>query len=283
MKERIYEYAAFDQDGVGGNPAGIALDADDLSESEMLKIARQLGYSETAFVMKSDKADFKVRFFTGEGEVDLCGHATIATFNCLRDLGLIKEGHYTQETLAGILAIEVLSDKVLMEQTLPVFYDTLKPEVILPCYDALTLELIDTNYPIQMISTGLKDIIVPVKSLEALENMVPNDEAIAKLSQEHQAVGIHAFCKIEEGIYQARVRNFAPLYGIKEESATGTSNGALGAYLMTYMDHVQEGNYLFEQGVEMGEPSSIIVKISKKEDKIHKVIVGGSARRFTRQ
>jgi len=97
MANHIYRVTAFSDSAHGGNLAGVVLDADSLSEEQMLKIAKEVGYSETAFVMKSTKADFKVRFFTPTDEVDLCGHATIATFNLLRDLGAITVGDYTKK------------------------------------------------------------------------------------------------------------------------------------------------------------------------------------------
>lgn len=72
---------AFAKTNEGGNPAGIVLNAGVLSENDMKKIAGILGLSETAFVTKSDVADYRVRFFTPSEEVDLCGHATIGTFS----------------------------------------------------------------------------------------------------------------------------------------------------------------------------------------------------------
>ena len=84
MNKKIYRISALKYNNMGGNPAGVVLDADLLSESDMPTIAKEVGYSETAFIMKSLNADFKVRFFTPVAEVDLCGHATIASFNLLK-------------------------------------------------------------------------------------------------------------------------------------------------------------------------------------------------------
>lgn len=81
MKITAYKINAFAKTNEGGNPAGIVLNADVLSENDMKKIAGILGLSETAFVIKSDVADYRVRFFTPSEEVDLCGHATIGTFS----------------------------------------------------------------------------------------------------------------------------------------------------------------------------------------------------------
>ena len=107
MELTVYRLSSFPKEDHGGNEAGVVLDADLLKDKEMLKIAKEVGYSETAFVSKSNVADFKVRFFTPANEVSLCGHATIATFNLLRDKELINPGIYTQETKAGILKLDV--------------------------------------------------------------------------------------------------------------------------------------------------------------------------------
>ena len=105
MDLTVYKLSSFPKEGHGGNEAGVVLDADSLKDKEMLKIAKEVGFSETAFVSNSNVADFKVRFFTPVNEVSLCGHATIATFNLLRDKEIISPGIYTQETKAGILKL----------------------------------------------------------------------------------------------------------------------------------------------------------------------------------
>ncbi|HSX07555.1 MAG TPA: PhzF family phenazine biosynthesis isomerase [Candidatus Saccharimonadales bacterium] len=108
MTEKIAHIVnAFTANGEHGNPAGVVLDADGLSKEQMLAIAQQVNLSETAFVSKSDSANQQVRFFTSTNEVDLCGHATIATWSLLKLLGRITNGGYTQQTLAGNLAITV--------------------------------------------------------------------------------------------------------------------------------------------------------------------------------
>ena len=124
MKINAYTLNSFAKTKEGGNPAGVVINADALSEEEMRKIAAALGYSETAFVLQSDVADFKVRFFTPNEEVDLCGHATIATFHAMSELNLLKPGAYKQETRAGVLGIELQNDHfVMMEQALHLTFE----------------------------------------------------------------------------------------------------------------------------------------------------------------
>lgn len=272
-----YNVSAFDFNKKGGNPAGVVLNADTLSEKEMLVIAGQLGFSETAFIMKSKLADFRLRFFTPVNEVPLCGHATIASFNLLRDMNIISTGEYTQETKAGILKLFIYDTYVLMEQTKPSYHEILRPEELLPCFKN-EQDLFLENYPIQIVSTGLKDIIVPIKNLKTLLHTNLHMDAIQKLSEKYNVVGIHAFSleTIENNF--AHTRNFAPLYGIDEESATGTANGALASYLKKYQGHACPNHLVFEQGDHMNSPSRIQVQLTMKDKEIEKVYVGGSAR-----
>ena len=190
---KVYTLNAFTDDVSGGNPAGVVLEADNLSKNQMQDIAKKVGFSETAFVMKSDVADFRVRFFTPSNEVDLCGHATIATFKLLLLTERIHTGTYKQETLAGILSVEALADGgILMEQSIPEYCDILSPEEIAKSL-GLDVDELEDSLPIQVVSTGLKDIIVPVKSLDALKKIKPDFEAITDLSRRYDSVGYHVF------------------------------------------------------------------------------------------
>lgn len=280
MEIRGYTINAFAKEAGGGNPAGIVFDADRLSEQEMRKIAKKLGYSETAFVMKSNPADFHLRFFTTEEEVDLCGHATIGTFSAMSQLGMIKEGGYLQETKAGVLEVIVDSDhKVMMQMSLPEFGATIAKREIA---ESLNLDesKIDAHLPIQIVSTGLKDLIVPIPDRETVDAMQPDFEKIKQISQKYGIVGYHVFCTEPlDTAHTAYCRNFAPLYGIAEESATGTSNGALGCYLFHVSDVDRKGQirYVMEQGYGMKRPSEIEVELLFDRHNIKDVKVGGAA------
>lgn len=274
----VFTVDSFVKDNKGGNPAGVVLDADDLSDIQMQNIAKQVSFSETAFVHKSNKATFKVRFFTPNSEVDLCGHATIATFSLLRSKGLISNGLFSQESKAGILKITVDHDSVYMNQILPKYYDILdKAEIV----DSLKLASNDclTNLPVQIVSTGLKDVIVSVNDLAILSSIQPDFEKISKLSKKYNVTGYHVFSLETKFGATAHCRNFAPLYDINEESATGTSNGALACYLYNngVVNKEQSAELVFEQGYSMGKPSEILVRLKIKKDKISEVLVGGTA------
>ncbi len=276
---RVYLLNAFAKTKRGGNPAGVVLDADHLAEASMQKIAARVGLSETAFVQKSAAADFKIRFFTPAAEVDLCGHATIAVFSLLFGLRRIRAGGHSQETKAGILGVEVQMDgTVFMEQTLPLFGNTIDRSEVAGSL-GIGINSLAPDMPAQIVSTGLRDIIVPVISLPVLLGIIPDFDKISSISKKQGAVGYHIFSLETRHKSTAHCRNLAPLYGIPEEAATGTSSGALACYLFKYgkITEDQAQRLVFEQGYAMRRPSEIVVRLDIKNTDIAGVHVGGKA------
>jgi len=270
---KIMHATAFYKEEHGGNKAGVVFFSDALLEKEMQEIAARIGYSETAFVSHSDEADFEVRFFTPTKEVNLCGHATIATFNMLRDQGVIQTGVYTQKTKAGRLRLKVEEESVYMEQLKPSYYQKLSAQEIQSMFSN-DLDL-HPSLPVEVVSTGLKEIFLPLRSEEALNQLRPKFDAMIDYCLNIGAIGVHAFC-IGQGEMDGRSRNFAPVVGIKEESATGTSNGALACYMHKYVK--KKATYHMEQGIYMDQPSEIFVRLTLDEDYIEEVWVGGKAK-----
>ncbi len=288
----LYRLAAFTDIPGGGNPAGVVLAADNLTPARMQAIAKEVGFSETAFVMASGKADFRLRFFTPLAEVDLCGHATVAAFNLMRDLKIIGTGLYTQETGAGLLKIKVLAADIYMEQKRPQFFEILPRDEIRNLFESKQDDYLTktikgyfigkqgdntVDLPIQIVSTGLRDIIVPVKDLETLLNLQANISLIKNISKRYGVIGIHAFSLQSISGGDAHSRNFAPLYGIDEEAATGTANGALACYLMKYLGEDYDGQFVMEQGHRMGRPAKIKVSLDYEGGQVKEVYVGGGA------
>ena len=272
---------AFTTHGTGGNPAGVVLNADNLSDAQKLKIAQQVGYSETAFVASDEEADYAVSFFTTTAEVDFCGHATLAVFSTLHQRGILSAGSYVQRTKAGMLGVTIAHNgKVVMEQQLP--QKIPQPEESFSYLQIAKILGIDsntlasTNLPIEVISTGLPDVIIPVAN-GYLDSIVPNDDAIADFCDKHNVVGFHVFelCAPQSEL-TASCRNFAPLFGIPEESATGSACGALACYLT---EHTKLGSdYVFEQGRAMNCTSIISASVQSTNTAISKVEVGGFAK-----
>ena len=263
-----YAVSAFCKDGMGGNKAGVVLFDDSLNEEHKKAVAAKLGYSETAFVTDSEKADFKIEYFTPSEEVPLCGHATIATFALMQSKDMLDKSEYTFETKEGVLVAKIEDDKIFMEQSKPKYFEILEKNELVNCFD---IDCISTRYPIQIMSTGLRDIIIPIYDEKTLYTMKPNFSVITNKSRMFGCVGIHAFALERDRII---CRNFAPLYDIPEESATGTANCALVSYLYKH-DIMQKEEYVIEQGYTMNSPSEIIVKIETDAGEISRIFVGG--------
>ncbi|MCB2298034.1 PhzF family phenazine biosynthesis protein [Clostridium tagluense] len=293
MKKVIYGVDAFSAMPFGGNPAGVVPDAIGLNHRDMLKIAMEMNLSETAFIfpLQDDVADYEVRFFTPTQEVDLCGHATIASFFALASKGIITGTNNVkivkQKTKAGILPVELYFKdskihNVMMTQTKPNFL--FKVEDLCELAEIMGINAqdigIDGYHLIpQAVSTGLTDIMLPVKSLSALKSINPNYDRLVQYSNKLNIIGVHAFTlETEEDSSTLACRNFGPAAGINEEAATGTSNGALGAYLvkndmLKFEDNI---TIICEQGYYMNRPSKIVVRLQGTKDDLT-VKVGGEA------
>jgi PhzF family phenazine biosynthesis protein len=277
----VYTINAFTDTPNGGNPAGVFLDAAGLSDADMMAIAAKVGFSETAFVSPSGIADVQVRFFTPNAEVDLCGHATIATFHLLHQQGLLGLGDFTQETKAGILPVSITQgQRIIMTQATPVFSDTPDPALV---YNTLGLTPADYHPTLvpQVVSTGLRDLIVPITNLKTILAIQPNFEAVSKLSQQFDLIGYHLFCleTLAHDEATAHCRNLAPLVGIPEEAATGTGSGALACYLWQHqlITPTQAKALRFQQGYSMQRPSQIEAILTLENNTIAGVQVGGKA------
>ena len=274
---------AFTETIFGGNPAGVVLipdGADYPDETTMVKTAAELRYSETAFIKKLGEKEFQTRYFTPAAEVDLCGHATIGTFCALAHLGIIKDGDTVMNhTLAGDLEINVSDGFVMMEMATPEDLGELGDQAAIEeLYEVMGTKYDPEKNPLvpKMISTGLPDIMMPLATQQDLNDMEPDMKALIELSRKYNVVGVHAFTlDAEEGIV-AHARNFAPLYDIDEEAATGTSTGAMTYYL--YLNGVigSDAQCKFIQGEKMARPSAIRSEIHANEKRCD-IKVGGSA------
>ncbi|AEG09634.1 phenazine biosynthesis protein PhzF family [Shewanella baltica OS183] len=278
MKVEAYLVNSFTANGSGGNPAGVVLNADNLSNEAKLAIAQAVGYSETAFVSQDDEVDFELSFFTITGEVDFCGHATLAAFSTMHQKGMVAEGQYVQRTQAGLLTVTIESNgNIVMELKLPEYLGMFSYEAISELIGIDPAVLESTQLPIEVISTGLPDIIVPVPC-GYLDRIQMNESLLSDFCKKHDVIGIHAFelCDENSGL-TASCRNFAPLFGIPEESATGSASGALACYLTKHLGGEHTSRFTFEQGRAMDCISIITASVTSKEQDILNVMVGGFA------
>ena len=275
MKVKVAIVNAFVDSDEGGNPAGVVIDADHLSDNQKLEIAKEVGLSETAFVSKSNTADFKLDFYTPQKQIAHCGHATIATFSLLSQLGLVDKQKTSKETIDGDRAIEVLGDFAYMEQTKPKYRD-LSHDVI-DIHRAIGVNATQVISVPAIVNTGNSFLILGVKTIEDLESLTPDYKKIEEVSEEYDLIGFYIFTlETNNKKRDASSRMFAPRYGIKEESDTGMAAGPLACFLHDYM-HLDQSVFQIEQGYSMqpASPSCIKVVLSKEGKEINSLKAGG--------
>jgi len=269
-----YLVDAFTDEPTCGNPAGVVPDADGLDAEQMQALANELGASETAFVRSSDEADRQIRYFTPETEVDLCGHATIASHALLFEQGVIEAGQHTMETEAGVLDISISEDgMVWMTQNAPRVREL---DVDLGrVAEALGVDpdsISAVGLPIAWTSTGLPFLAVPIEYFSDLSSLDPDFRAIEALCDEHGATGIYAFTfDTLAGDSTLHGRMFAPGAGVDEDPVTGTASGAVGAYLDHQGALEDTAAMTFEQGHFLDRPGTVSVSVGAE------VKVGGRA------
>lgn len=259
---------AFASEPCAGNAAGVVPDAEGLTDDQMRAIAGELGASETAFVRESDDADRRLRYFTPTTEVDLCGHATVASHAHLYADGRIDAGEHTLETNVGVVDVEVESDgTVWMTQNPPevravdVGYERVAAATGLP---AASLRGASDDLPLAVASTGLPFLVAPVTYLSDLGDAAPDFDAVEALADDVDAAGVYAFSfDTLAGDATLHGRAWVPGAGIDEDPVTGTASGATGAYLNHYAafggDMADE--LVFEQGDFVDRPGRVRVRV----------------------
>ncbi len=268
---------AFVDNSKGGNPAGVVLEADNLSDKNKLQIAKKVGLSETAFVSKSTSADFKLDFFTPNKQIAHCGHATVATFSYLKQLNILKNNTSSKETIDGNREIKLIGSLAFIEQLAPKYIDVSHRENKILKSLSLNKSDLMQDAPIQLVNTGNSFIMIPVKSSQVLKNIVPDFESIIKISDEFDLIGFYVFSNdLNKSERDASTRMFGPRYDILEEAATGMAAGPLACYLYDVLK-IKKNRFLIQQGEYMNTPSPslIIVDLKIENNRIKTLMAGG--------
>ncbi|MEK7268329.1 MAG: PhzF family phenazine biosynthesis protein [Nitrospirota bacterium] len=290
---KFYQADVFTDRPFGGNPVAVVLGAAGLGDDELQQIAREINLSETVFVLPptDPAAAAKIRIFTPTQEIPFAGHPVLGTFYVLGKLGSLplKEPvtRVFHECNIGVFPVELYVRKgeivqVIMSQPKPQFLGAIEAvKDLFEVAKALGLskgQITDTKFPVEMVSTGLPVMIVPVRTLTAVRSIVPDIKAINDLCARYGVNGIMVFTTITvEEMSSVHTRMFAPPIGVTEDPATGSASGALGAYL------VQNGvveigpttEIVAEQGYEVDRPSRILIQVESDDDAIQEVKVGG--------
>lgn len=261
MRRITYQIDSFTKERFKGNPAGVVLNADGLTEHQMLLIARELNNSETAFLMSADDNDCDgvIRYFTPKVEVPICGHATIAALYALATEKKLDSCVLKMKTKVGVLPFEIINKEsdyqIVMTQgefTLGAEFDK---AVIQKLLQALQLENtdLDDRCPIQIASTGHSKVMIGIKSRNKLNSLMPNNQALIELSALIKCNGFFVFTfDTNNKNVLTNGRMFAPAIGINEDPVTGNANGPLGGYLIQNKIVKSNGN-LFEFSAMQGE------------------------------
>ncbi|EJQ97291.1 PhzF family phenazine biosynthesis protein [Bacillus cereus] len=284
----VFHYDAFTNKPNMGNPAGVVLEADGLTEEEMQRIAEKVGFNETSFVLSSQVADIRMRYFTPGYEMDLCGHGTVGTIYALRERGLLEEKtNLTIETKAGILPVQIGVNEneeifIKMRQAAPQFKDFAGSKEELAHSIGLEVNDLDASLPIVYGSTGNWTVIVPIKKLDACERMKPNNDKFPSILKEIQKASIHPVClETYDEQVQMHGRHFSsPYSGTIEDPVTGTASGVMGAYYAMYLekDFDHELELIIEQGQEMNKDGRVTVYVTKDvENEKLQIDISGTA------
>jgi len=262
-----------------GNQLAVFRGAGELSGVEMQRIAREINFSETTFILSDEpnKGGFEVRIFTPREEVPFAGHPTLGTAHIINQA--ILGGRANEVVLnlkVGQIPVRFSPDGYCwMKQIQPVFGPTHEAGILA---DVLGLNVhdLDERFPVEEVSTGLPFFIVPLKTIAALRQAKVDQGKYFELIKNTLAKGILIFCpETHEAGNNLSVRVFVDYYGVPEDPATGSGNGCLAGYLVKQHYFGQERiNIRSEQGHEIGRPSLLLLKAEGSGGKID-IAVGG--------
>lgn len=270
MTPDVLRYAAFTEEGRGGNPAGVVVDAASLDDAQMLAAAADVGYSETAFVVGGNgSGSHDLRFFSPVAEVAFCGHATIATAVALAE----RDGPGVLEltTQAGPVTVTTTSTPAGIAATLTSVPTRTRPaseDAVARTLDAFGWHLgdLDPAYPVHVAFAGVEHLVIAAGRLDLLAAL---DYDYPKLDQLMKGEGwttVHAF--FAESPVQFQVRNAFPPGGVVEDPATGAAAAAFGGYLRTLGLVQPPVQVTILQGHHMGAPSRLLVDLAEGTDQV---------------
>lgn len=289
----FYKADVFTDLPFGGNPVAVFPNSEDLTNQEFQQIAREMNLSETVFVVPPSQKDAvaKLRIFTPTQEIPFAGHPVLGTFYILGKLNHfpLQEPitRIQYECNIGVFPLELYVlkgeiDRIVMSQPSPQFLGLVEDlGDIFDIARALGISksvITDSKFPIEVVSTGLPVVIVPVRTLTAVKSICADHAAVTELCGRFGANGIMAYSTMTvEDWSTVHTRMFAAPIGIGEDPATGSASGAIGAYLVKngVVEVAPTTEIIAEQGYEIDRPSRILIQVFSDDDMIKAVKVGG--------
>lgn len=280
---KFYILDVFAEAKYTGNQLAVFPEASSLSEQQMQRLAKEMNYSETTFIVSPDVRDegYDVRIFTPEQELPFAGHPTLGTAYVLQQEIINQPVNSVKLNLkVGQIPVSLYySGNTLewlwMQQKTPTFQQGFTSDQLRAILN-LEQHEIDSQFPIQAVSTGVPFIIVPLKTQASLKKIRINRDRYFELVNTTEAKSILVFCpETYKPENHLNVRVFADYFGVPEDPATGSANGCLAGYLVQnsyFGDAVID--LRVEQGYEIGRPSLLLLKAEKKDEEIE-VFVGG--------
>jgi trans-2,3-dihydro-3-hydroxyanthranilate isomerase len=275
---KYYIVDVFAENKYEGNPLAVFIPDRKIETTEMQKIAREINFSETTFIMSGlqDDGGYDVKIFSPDSELPFAGHPTLGTAFVIKKLLNRSEMNEIKLNLpVGQIPVVFEDQYAWMTQNKPEFGANVEIDRIVAALQ-IKREDINSDFPVQVVSTGLPSIIVYLNSLEAVSRCKINHRAYADLLKDMGDVNLLVFTtETESPDNDLNVRLFMPIPGYLEDPATGSANGNLAGYLLKHnFFHSNEINYRVEQGAFMGRPSLLKIN-AKKTDDHYLIQVGG--------
>jgi trans-2,3-dihydro-3-hydroxyanthranilate isomerase len=293
---RIKIVDAFTQIPFRGNPAGVVLDANGLTDEKMQALARELNLSETAFILAptEQEANLQIRWFTNNMEVPLCGHATIASFHALAEEGMegmrTKGQHYFRlQTKSGILAVRVEKNfyQTMTEFELPIPKFKIVKKLPVELWKSLGVSKKETVQGLPIVLDSY--LYIPVMKMKTISKLDPEFQSLSQQLSKLKVSGVCVFSlETKEKNSSVHSRFFAPNCGINEDPVTGSANGPLGYYLQKYVlpkkakvpsRILSDGRteFIGEQGDEIKRAGRVKIRLKVQQNDIESISIVGEA------
>ncbi|MGW7008373.1 PhzF family phenazine biosynthesis isomerase [Streptomyces sp. NPDC054933] len=284
-RPEILRYTAFTIDPAGGNPAGVVLDATALDGADMLAIAAEVGYSESAFVTAADHVArrFRLRYFSPLAEVAFCGHATVATAVALAER--IGPGPLIFDTPVGEIALDTsAAPGGSVTATLTSVPTRSRPASEAEVHASLAVlhwspEDLDPALPPHVAFGGNEHLVLAVTSRERLAALDYDFDALAEVMHRHDWTTLQLVWRETQELFHAR--DPFPIGGVVEDPATGAAAAAFGGYLRALGALPPSGAFTIRQGEDLGRPSLLRVEASTTDPRVRvsgqAVSIGGAS------